>query len=591
MRKDEAFISLNASRIDALQSYVPWSNVEPERGKWDFSLYESLVENIIRHGLKWTPFLILGPRYSIPQWFQDSDESVPATCLEHGAQVGIQSIWNPHLGAHVDDFLGAVRKKFGGKGAIGSILLGISGNWGESIFPVQGGFKKDAHMHMGWWCGDEYALADFRAQMQMKYHVVSRLNRAWGTAYRRFDEVELPEPNAKFTFRQLVHSVGYRLFGWLPKELKALMKAAASKPKCDVQITGDLQRWVDFVKWYKGAMTRWSEFWMKTARKYFTDERIYIVTGGDSHPMMGADFFAQVKAAKAHGAGLRATSLNESYADSSFLSRLVSSPSRFYGTYFETEEAGVQESDGIAMRIYEGVTSGAAGMYFKSLFGYGYDFCEKAYHAPGKRTKGGEVLESYRGFLLYRRESHTEIAVLYPNIAIAIDPHVLALLKDFSVFLRRHVEFDLLDEGMVSDGALEGYKALIKFADHYVAPETGEMISKWVQNRGIYVSPAAGGRLELTLHGRGYFLNLPARGGYADQAASALCNTGGEYPWQGIVPYVCAPKGVYAAFDGDTSLILNSTGAEHAVRIWGSEYTLAPRSIVVVPRERNREAG
>jgi hypothetical protein len=579
MLKDEAMIAAKESSITALQSYVPWGNVELSQGQWDFSLYEPLVEQLIKHDLKWTPFLILGPGYSIPKWFADSEQSVRARCLEHGQPVGIQSIWNPHMDKHIEAFIAAVHKHFGDSGVIGSVLLGISGNWGESIFPVAGGFKKDAHMHLGWWCGDKHALQDFRTCMSDEYKDINELNASWGSAYEGFKELELPRPHTGFALWHLAHNLGHKLLWWLPKSIKRLLKSTASNPKCDLQITGPLRQWVDFVRWYMSSMTRYSDFWLRTARKYFKDTPLYLVTGGDSHPMMGADFFAQVKPASAHSAGIRATSLNESYPESFFLSRLVASPSRFYGSYFETEEAGVQRPDGVAMRVFDGVSSGARGMYFKNLIGYGNDTCTGHYDEPGKKTRGAEILNSYSHLLRHKKTSYTEVALLYPNTAICVDPHVLVLLKDFTVTLREFLDFDFADEGMLSDGALKNYKVLIRFTEHYVPPTAGEIISGWMASGGLYISPGANAQQSLESSGKGYALSLPAKSDYASNVAKAIGNPQGTYPWAGIIPPVSDSRGVYVSFDKDRPLLFNSNVMRKSISVSDSDYSLAPHSI------------
>ena len=55
---------------------------------------------------------------------------------------------------------------------IESVLLGVSGIYGESIYPAgpEGGWTADRtglyHNHGGWWAGDELAGAAFRDAMR-----------------------------------------------------------------------------------------------------------------------------------------------------------------------------------------------------------------------------------------------------------------------------------------------------------------------------------------------------------------------------------------------------------------------------------------
>jgi hypothetical protein len=136
----------------SLQSYLPWSEIEKLPGKIDFSIYDELVEKLSQHNLKWTPFLILGPSYAVPKWFHNSSYSIYARCLEHKLDSKIQSIWNPNLPAYIERFLQIFAEHYKNCELIESVLLGISGSWGEAIYPAYGGYWKNCesfHTHPG----------------------------------------------------------------------------------------------------------------------------------------------------------------------------------------------------------------------------------------------------------------------------------------------------------------------------------------------------------------------------------------------------------------------------------------------------------
>jgi hypothetical protein len=156
---DRAFENCKESGITSLQSYVTWAEIEKKPGLLDFSVYDVLVEKLLKHGLKWVPFLIMGPDYATPQWFQESSHSVYAKCLEHEKECRIQSIWNPNLPNYVEHFISLFADHYRDRTLFESISLGISGNWGEAIYPATGGFMGGFHVHPGWWCGDDYGLA------------------------------------------------------------------------------------------------------------------------------------------------------------------------------------------------------------------------------------------------------------------------------------------------------------------------------------------------------------------------------------------------------------------------------------------------
>ena len=136
--EDKALVNCKKAGITSLQSYLYWAEIEKERNKIDFSSYDPLVEKLKKHNLKWVPFLILGPNYATPNWFQESDECLYAKCLEHKKESKIQSIWNPFLAKWIDRFLRIVSEHYRDKNILESICLGISGNWGEAIYPATG---------------------------------------------------------------------------------------------------------------------------------------------------------------------------------------------------------------------------------------------------------------------------------------------------------------------------------------------------------------------------------------------------------------------------------------------------------------------
>ena len=189
---DEALENCRRIGISSLQSYVTWAEIERTEGVFHFSSYDPLVEALLTQGLKWVPFLILGPYYATPQWFQNSSRSLYARCLEHNRESRIQSIWNPHLPEYVERFLRAFAQHYDHGDLFESITLGISGNWGEAIYPATGCFTGGFHVHPGWWCGDSFARNDFRHHMLEKYGTVEHLNSQWGTGFTSPSEIEFP---------------------------------------------------------------------------------------------------------------------------------------------------------------------------------------------------------------------------------------------------------------------------------------------------------------------------------------------------------------------------------------------------------------
>lgn len=492
---DQAFENCRKVGITSLQSYVSWAEIEETKDEFDFSAYDPLVEKIRRHRLKWVPFLIIGPHYATPDWFQASDDSVYARCLEHREDCRIQSIWNPHLPKYVNRFLKHFADHYPDDSLFESLCLGISGSWGESIYPASGGFIGGFHVHPGWWCGDDHAASQFQQQMLEKYGSLARLNQCWQASFKTQSEISFPAITSspfQQPYLQLLRRIPERLKPYLKKAKNRIQhhgkRLEGQNPEMTIgSVWPDKRRWLDFVDWYQHAMTDWAEFWLKTARSRFPSNKIYLVAGGEGEPILGADFSAQTKVAEKYGAGIRITNQGDDYGGSFVRTRLVSSACRNYGTYFTTEEAGVNRPEGVTMRIYDAITSGAEGMYFKSLIGTGPDPCRKEDLSPGRLTSGAVNLEN--NIHHYRPSApDIETAVLFPNTSISILPFLLQSLYDRCIRLRKHLDFDLVDENIIQDGLMTPYRFVIVLEGDLLENETMVAILDWITRGGILIA-------------------------------------------------------------------------------------------------------
>ena len=483
--EDKAFEYCKQAGITSLQSYLYWAEIEKESGKIDFSSYDVLVEKLKKHNLKWVPFFILGPNYATPNWFQESNESLYARCLEHKKESKIQSIWNPSLPKWVDRFLKIISEHYRDKDVLESICLGISGNWGEAIYPATGDFSENFHTHPGWWCGDEDAVQSFRKYTLKKYGSLDRLNNVWKTNFSNFESIDYPNLRYSFSFIRKAYKFIPIFF---KPGVKSIYNFVKSVSKREIKNLRDQQQWLDFVAWYLNSMTNWAEFWLETARKYFPVIKIYLVTGGIGQPILGADFSAQTKIAAKYNAGIRITNQTNDYSQSFILSRLVSTAARFYNSYFTTEEAAIlQSSQGIIMRLFDAVSSGAQGFYCKNIISIGKDPCIKKNLPVGQPTQGAINLAKNLQYLTLS-EPIIKVAVFFPSTSIAFEPFILDSLYKQCSKLRDVLDFDLLDENMIKDGALEKYQILLVLKGEISEGEVSEKIKDWAKKGGILSS-------------------------------------------------------------------------------------------------------
>jgi hypothetical protein len=444
--KDETLEKARELGITSLESYFFWSEIEKEEGKVDFSSYDILVEKLKKHNLKWVPFLILGPDYGTPEWFKKSKESVFYKCLEHQKESRNQSLWNPNLPKYIDRFLAKVAEHYD-KDILESIVLGISGNWGEAIYPASGFLIGDAHYHSGFWCGDEYAKQQYKNSKNKDFPVLTE-NKSKGLIYLLLGKT--PKPIRKI-LKFILKLRGKKFY---------FVQDSEYQPR-DLETAEQKKEWLDFVHWYLDSMTGWLDLWLKTARKYFPDTKIYFTTGGTGNPVLGADFVNQVKTAKKYGAGVRITNQTNDYAQSFILTRLVSSACRFYDTFFTTEEEGIlQTADGVTMRIFDAITSGADGFYCKNIISQGWLYAIEEKIPVGQLTLGAKNLEKYLN-LLEVQKPIIKTAVFLPNTLIAFNSSLISSLFNKCAKLRDALDFDLVDEEMIKDGALEEYENLL----------------------------------------------------------------------------------------------------------------------------------
>ena len=427
----------------SVESYVRWDFVEPSRGKWDWSFYDGIVSILRDNGLKWNPLIMIGPACATPAWFLESKDSVLAVCLEHGTPGTTQTIWNPNLPRWIDRFVAEFAKRYGASGSIESIAIGIGGDFGEAICPIVGdgptqSIPGNYHVHAGCWCGDEYARADFRRQMEAKYGSVGALNAAWGTNYSSFDGVVPFWPDAS-------HSPRARL---------------------------------DLVKWFRGQMTKWSSYWLETVRNCFPLTDLYLCTAADGQPAPGPDFPAMCKAAAKFRAGVCVAGESSDYGLNFATTRLIAAAGRHYGAHYAFEPAGAVTANGIAARVYNAVTSGARGIHT----------CH-----PTVLTQPGGIAawsSAYR-WLGAGLARGPQVAVLSPQTPFLSEWGGLYWSR--IMFLRDALDFDLVDEAMIRDGALRRYKALVIIEGNVTERDDIVRILDWVRSGGVVVACDFGG--------------------------------------------------------------------------------------------------
>ena len=433
---EQAMPQMKKLGVTSHEGYVRWNLCEPREGEFDWTVYDKFVEVYKKNHIKWVPFIICGSAYSVPDWYYKKPGSQGYVCLEHGETCDVESLWNPNFRPHVERFLKAFCEHYRDSGVIEAMLLGVTGNYGEAIYPASGNdWTANAHgkyhTHAGYWAGDPYAVKDFQATLAKKYGQIEKLNIAWRASFKSFDEIQ------------------------------PFLREKAPNDRA----------WIDFYDWYRDSMTQWAGFWMRTTRANFPGE-IYLCTGGDATPMHGSDFGEQCRiAAEVHG-GVRITNESSDYALNFAVTRWVASAGRQYGAYYSFEPAGtVNPAPGVVARVYNAAASGVHGLHW---------YWPNLAAAPAT-----ENFLTWKP-MLDRVDPVNEIAVYYPSAWIALrgQKFIRPAMK-----LRDRFDFDFLSDGMIRDGGLKRSKVLVFVSGDVVAESVWSEMQNWVKNGGLLLMP------------------------------------------------------------------------------------------------------
>jgi len=484
--------------VTSHEGYVRWNLCEPEQGRYDWSVYDAYVEVYRKYGLKWVPFLIVGSAYSLPDWYYKKPGSQGYVCLEHGEECDVQSLWNPVLRDHVSRFIKAFCDHYRDTGVIESILLGVTGNYGEAIYVATGNdwtadIHGQYHTHPGFWAGDKYAVEDFQKRLERKYGKVENLGQAWGTTVAGFDVI------------------------------KPFLKKDAPNDRA----------WLDFCDWYIGSMTEWSRFWLQETRKNFPKGEIYLCTGGHAPAEHGSNFGDQCKVAAEVGGGVRITNEGSDYKGNFSLTRWVASAGRQYGAYFSFEPAGVVKPEAVSARIYNATASGARGLhyYYPNLF--------SSKEATGSFVRWGKQFK--------QREPIVEIAVYYPQTFIKLNGNeFLGLLQP----LRDRFDFGFMSDEQIRDGGLASVKALILLDGNTSESDIWNRVVEWVRNGGLLLYADGIGRLR-TVEGDERFHEM-LFGAHADVDPPLKGPQGDVGKGRAVVFHGASKEETYRAFLTDT---------------------------------------
>lgn len=460
---------------------------EREPGLWEFSGPDSALRMVKQAGLDWCYF----PHFAFPPtWYNQAVKYDRSRCLEHDKTIEALSVWEPRLdrsivrgysnvGAHYRTR--PVTTTANATAAVSAVYIGVHGDYGECGMPMGArtavaGQREDwqrrfgnLHDHMGWWCAEPTARTAFRKQMLEKYQTLERLNMAWRTSYAVASQIAYPADPTHASRR------------W----------------------------WLDFVDWYRGSITSLTARACAEARRAFPDAVRMIPCGFPNEDLRGGnDNSALARVAARTGTAVRSThGAFRPFAESqaSMLGRLASA-SRFYGAPFWTEPPSATTPDQQVERIFAAASLGSVGYFDWSA---------------NVRT-GREVYYKYGKYLRCERPI-VDVAMFYPSTYQALRPNAPApqLFEQGCTAIRDILNYDIVDERMVVDGALDRYRVLVLWEGTVVEAAALAAIRNWV-GRGGVVAAYDFGKIE-TVEGDGSWFRDVF--GHASRLAPAAITT------------------------------------------------------------------
>ncbi|MGC8862629.1 MAG: beta-galactosidase [Armatimonadota bacterium] len=419
--------------------YQAWSLAQQQKDKWDFDLYIRNADALHAAGLKYAVFCWV---HFPPKWFLNSAEFVPYRCAEHGENLMQLSCWAPNIWDIYRRFYAAQHKAMGDR--IDWIRVATPSDYGEIGYPaaMTSWLVPQNHAYSGYWCGDPYARADFRAEMQKRFKDVKALNKRWGTWFESWEDVSYPE----------------------------LVDEKAARTARESGKSTDRRRWLDFVEWYNGVWLRFTPKLAALIREFYPGKPLVASVGYASElTRYGNDYSAIPKMAKEHNLALQTPGNVPYYA----LKRL-STACHFYGCHYYTEPPGDVPPDTEVARVFADVSNGVR-VYFEY---------------PQNLERAIPQLRKYKDHMTGARPL-VDLAIFNPTV----DHRLHAGEGNFPInsFMlgergRDLFDYDVVDEFLIRDGALDRYRVLVYVQGNVTEEFALRKIAGWVRRGGALVT-------------------------------------------------------------------------------------------------------
>ena len=519
---------------DGVEDYIGWAVVETKPDQWDWSLYQENARAIRKAGLKYIPYVWV---QNLPSWVRHGADFRFATCLEHGKACEALSVFSPKTVEAYDRVFAELKSALGPQ--IDALRIGSPYDYGETHYPAGDSNRAfpDAHMHQGWWAGEPEAKQHFRRWVEKEYGDSDRLNAAWGTQFSGF----------AFDY---------------PRD--------PTSPRA----------WLDFVEWYHEAFIERLGVLFDVARRHFPETPICVNLGWPLEKIvLGQDLTGLVKMLAAKGITVRTPT---GPMVTHLYSRRVATAARFYHPpKLSTEPAdGAAPLKEIAGALFKDLTTGTTWHFdyldnmdrARALFQHARALPRHAYPRID-----AAVVFSTAAHRLENWEWHEGFRGGYPE---GMAPWLEGL--------RDVLDYDVVDERLIDDGALRNYRLLIWPFGIRIEARTIEKIRDWVEHGGtLLVRDLAAvrtveGKLIVAPTGKGRVVDA---GGSLDRLTEVVRTR--DARMTGLPPLDARPDGVITSLFDDGLLVFNRTAKEVTLELptpagrWDLDYPGLPASVTL----------
>jgi hypothetical protein len=463
-------VHLKKLGLIANEDYLAWGAIEREPGRWQWKQHDAMEEALHKAGLTYTVYDWL---HFPPVWLRDrqTNSRTLMRCLEHNQECNYLSIFDPRTIAWYDHFYKHLHDHFSNR--VDNVYACILGPYGEGNYPLRvPDWVNMGHCHEGYWCGDEFAVRAFQSAMQKKYSRIGKLNRAWGVIYRSFGEIRPPRE-----LHDTEDLLGPTSSPSPPLEERAGERRPFKPSPASFSTPQDKRRWLDFITWYHQAIIDFAEQSVRALLKYYPAEKIRLKPGGSAggvNPISWGTYCpGYARMARNYSIVLQPADCQGAV----FADKWMGTAYQFYHVKECTEPAGNLSDKDFVRRMFSDASSGASQFFT-------YEF-EK--HAP--------AMQKYV-HLLTGQPGETEIALYCPTTLYRLGGDLQPTIKT-AYLLRDLCEFDVLDEALITDGALtkSRYKVLLILQPDIVDQPILDKFNAFLQSGGKVVVADATGAL------------------------------------------------------------------------------------------------